>query len=151
LAAGQRLAEGIGINKGLFALGNMINALADGNHKLMPWRDSKLTKVLKVRGRSWPEAWRRRAGARVHPPGALAAWLRCAPAWCVRQPSQGLPSRAHAQARTGGGGGAPQQGGPLAGKLVQHIGATHWCNRWYDERYNWYNHCNQSGAARHHA
>jgi hypothetical protein len=88
--AGQRLIEGIGINRGLFALGNMINALADGNHKLMPWRDSKLTKVLKVglaAGRSWGGrglAWLQggaRAGHAPSLPGAAcsrpAQALRC--------------------------------------------------------------------------
>ncbi|GLU16082.1 hypothetical protein SLE2022_325320 [Rubroshorea leprosula] len=49
-AAGLRLKEGIHINKGLLALGNVISALGDekkrkeGGH--VPYRDSKLTRLL---------------------------------------------------------------------------------------------------------
>ena len=49
-AEGQRLKEGIQINKGLLALGNVISALGDdkrrnaGGH--VPYRDSKLTRLL---------------------------------------------------------------------------------------------------------
>jgi kinesin family protein 4/21/27 len=49
-AEGQRLKEGIQINKGLLALGNVISALGDdkrrraGGH--VPYRDSKLTRFL---------------------------------------------------------------------------------------------------------
>ncbi|PKU64923.1 kinesin-like protein KIN-4C [Dendrobium catenatum] len=49
-ADGMRLKEGIHINKGLLALGNVINALGDekkrkdGGH--IPYRDSKLTRLL---------------------------------------------------------------------------------------------------------
>eukprot|EP00897_Mesotaenium_endlicherianum_P006276 jgi/Mesen1/5677/ME000288S04888 len=52
-AEGARLREGIHINKGLLALGNVISALADdrkrreGGH--VPYRDSKLTRILQVR------------------------------------------------------------------------------------------------------
>jgi kinesin family protein 18/19 len=51
---GIRLLEGANINKSLLALGNCINALVDinntGNSKsFIPWRDSKLTRILKVR------------------------------------------------------------------------------------------------------
>jgi len=43
---GLRFKEGSNINKSLLALGNCINALADGlNH--VPYRDSKLTRILK--------------------------------------------------------------------------------------------------------
>ena len=42
---GQRLQEGIKINKGLLALGNVINALAE-NKQHVPYRDSKLTRML---------------------------------------------------------------------------------------------------------
>ena len=51
-AEGQRLKEGIQINKGLLALGNVISALGDdkrrhaGGH--VPYRDSKLTRLLQV-------------------------------------------------------------------------------------------------------
>lgn len=44
-AQGQRLQEGININKGLLALGNVINALAEGKPHV-PYRDSKLTRML---------------------------------------------------------------------------------------------------------
>lgn len=48
-ATGTRLKEGININKGLLALGNVISALGDetkpkGTH--VPYRDSKLTRML---------------------------------------------------------------------------------------------------------
>lgn len=44
-AEGQRLKEGININKGLLALGNVINALSEGKVHV-PYRDSKLTRML---------------------------------------------------------------------------------------------------------
>merc|ERR1719481_351268 len=43
---GVRFREGSNINKSLLALGNVINALADGS-KFIPFRDSKLTRLLK--------------------------------------------------------------------------------------------------------
>ncbi|XP_076066005.1 kinesin-like protein 3A [Oratosquilla oratoria] len=46
-ASGERLKEGININKGLLALGNVISALGDENHRgHVPYRDSKLTRLL---------------------------------------------------------------------------------------------------------
>lgn len=46
---GARLREGANINKSLLALGNCINALADRktNSQHIPYRDSKLTRLLK--------------------------------------------------------------------------------------------------------
>ncbi len=44
-ASGERLQEGIQINKGLLALGNVINALCERHHHV-PYRDSKLTRLL---------------------------------------------------------------------------------------------------------
>ena len=44
-ATGERLQEGIQINKGLLALGNVINALCE-KHNHVPYRDSKLTRLL---------------------------------------------------------------------------------------------------------
>ena len=48
-ATGQRLKEGIDINKGLFVLGNVISALGDIKKQgsFVPYRDSKLTRLLK--------------------------------------------------------------------------------------------------------
>jgi hypothetical protein len=50
-AEGQRMKEGIDINKGLLALGNVISALGDDNKRgkntFIPYRDSKLTRILK--------------------------------------------------------------------------------------------------------
>ncbi len=47
-ARGQRLKEGININKGLLVLGNVISALAKGDKtKFVPFRDSKLTRLLR--------------------------------------------------------------------------------------------------------
>ena len=43
---GARFREGSNINKSLLALGNCINALADGA-KYIPYRNSKLTRLLK--------------------------------------------------------------------------------------------------------
>ena len=51
-AVGQRLKEGIDINKGLLVLGNVISALASidpskPKTKFVPFRDSKLTRILR--------------------------------------------------------------------------------------------------------
>lgn len=46
-AVGERLAEAIEINLSLSSLGNVISALVDGNVKHIPYRDSKLTRILK--------------------------------------------------------------------------------------------------------
>ncbi|NWW47407.1 KI18B protein, partial [Pedionomus torquatus] len=48
-ARGERLREGANINRSLLALINVINALADGKNKKthIPYRDSKLTRLLK--------------------------------------------------------------------------------------------------------
>ncbi|NXX86487.1 KIF4 protein, partial [Urocolius indicus] len=47
-AEGDRLKEGININRGLLCLGNVISALGDENKKggFIPYRDSKLTRLL---------------------------------------------------------------------------------------------------------
>uniref|UniRef100_A0A8C0ZD26 Kinesin family member 4A n=1 Tax=Cyanistes caeruleus TaxID=156563 RepID=A0A8C0ZD26_CYACU len=47
-AEGDRLREGISINRGLLCLGNVISALGDDNKKggFVPYRDSKLTRLL---------------------------------------------------------------------------------------------------------
>jgi kinesin family protein 5 len=45
-ATGARLREGAQINKSLSALGNVINALTDGKSSHVPYRDSKLTRIL---------------------------------------------------------------------------------------------------------
>lgn len=47
-AEGQTLEEGKLINKSLSALGNVVNALTDGKSGHVPYRDSKLTRVLQV-------------------------------------------------------------------------------------------------------
>ena len=46
-AEGARLKEGININMGLLALGNVVNALTE-NKAHIPYRDSKLTRMLQV-------------------------------------------------------------------------------------------------------
>ena len=48
-AAGDRLKEATKINLSLSALGNVISALVDGKAKHIPYRDSKLTRLLQVR------------------------------------------------------------------------------------------------------
>eukprot|EP00298_Acanthocystis_sp_HF-20_P008863 c17950_g1_i1.p1 GENE.c17950_g1_i1~~c17950_g1_i1.p1 ORF type:complete len:818 (-),score=339.85 c17950_g1_i1:40-2460(-) len=45
-ASGDRLEEAKNINKSLSALGNVINALTDGKATHVPYRDSKLTRIL---------------------------------------------------------------------------------------------------------
>uniref|UniRef100_K3WZC1 Kinesin-like protein n=1 Tax=Globisporangium ultimum (strain ATCC 200006 / CBS 805.95 / DAOM BR144) TaxID=431595 RepID=K3WZC1_GLOUD len=45
-ASGKRLDEAKHINRSLSALGNVINALTDGKSKFIPYRDSKLTRLL---------------------------------------------------------------------------------------------------------
>ena len=50
---GIRMIEGANINKSLLALGNCINMLSEQNDKagrnnFIPYRDSKLTRMLKV-------------------------------------------------------------------------------------------------------
>lgn len=43
---GQQLKEATKINLSLSALGNVIQALVDGNHAHIPYRNSKLTRLL---------------------------------------------------------------------------------------------------------
>lgn len=45
-ATGDRLKEATKINLSLSALGNVISALVDGKAKHIPYRDSKLTRLL---------------------------------------------------------------------------------------------------------
>jgi kinesin family protein 4/21/27 len=46
-ATGERFKEGVNINKGLLALGNVISQLGDGgNTSYIGYRDSKLTRLL---------------------------------------------------------------------------------------------------------
>ena len=49
-AVGERLDEAKNINKSLSALGNVISALTDDKRAHIPYRDSKLTRILQVRG-----------------------------------------------------------------------------------------------------
>ena len=49
-ATGARLKEATKINLSLSALGNVISALVDGRSQHIPYRDSKLTRLLQVQG-----------------------------------------------------------------------------------------------------
>lgn len=56
------MKEGAHINRSLLALGNCINALSDkSGNKYINYRDSKLTRLLKVpaaaRARHWAPRW----------------------------------------------------------------------------------------------
>merc|ERR1712190_40896 len=46
MASGERLDEAKNINRSLSALGNVINALTDKKYSHVPYRDSRLTRVL---------------------------------------------------------------------------------------------------------
>jgi kinesin family protein 4/21/27 len=46
MATGGVMREGININKSLLCLGNVISALTDPQSKFVPYRDSKLTRIL---------------------------------------------------------------------------------------------------------
>ena len=48
-STGDRLKEATKINLSLSALGNVISALVDGKSKHIPYRDSKLTRLLQVK------------------------------------------------------------------------------------------------------
>eukprot|EP00976_Prorocentrum_cordatum_P106992 1194565-Prorocentrum_minimum.AAC.3 len=50
-ATGDRLKEATKINLSLSALGNVISSLVDGKSTHIPYRDSKLTRLLQVRVR----------------------------------------------------------------------------------------------------
>ena len=55
---GQRMKEGAHINRSLLALGNCINALSGkGTNKYINYRDSKLTRLLKVPAATGPGPW----------------------------------------------------------------------------------------------
>jgi len=45
-ATGDRLVEAQNINKSLSCLGNVIKALTSGSDSYVPYRDSKLTRIL---------------------------------------------------------------------------------------------------------
>lgn len=45
-AEGDVLEEAKNINKSLSALGNVISGLAEGNNSYIPYRDSKMTRIL---------------------------------------------------------------------------------------------------------
>lgn len=49
-ASGERLKEGVSINKSLLTLGKVISALASGKKGFVPYRESVLTWLLRVSG-----------------------------------------------------------------------------------------------------
>jgi hypothetical protein len=66
-AEGLRLKEGININRGLLALGNVISALSEGKPHV-PYRDSKLTRMLQDTPLPPPPFPRESPGNTVHTP-----------------------------------------------------------------------------------
>lgn len=63
---GQRMKEGAHINRSLLALGNCINALSDkSSNKYINFRDSKLTRLLKVRAAAALSKQKRRTPAPI--------------------------------------------------------------------------------------
>lgn len=46
--SGQQFNEGVQINRGLMALGNVISALSQKDRTHVPYRDSKLTRLLQA-------------------------------------------------------------------------------------------------------
>ena len=57
-ATGDRLKEGININRGLLSLGNVISALGEEKPpKHVPYRDSKLTRMLQGESEGSGEVW----------------------------------------------------------------------------------------------
>lgn len=66
------MKEGAHINRSLLALGNCINALSDkNNNKYINYRDSKLTRLLKVPAVAVARARRRAPGGLPGTPGGL--------------------------------------------------------------------------------
>jgi len=47
--SGTQFSEGVQINRGLMALGNVISALSEANRTHVPYWDSKLTRLLQAR------------------------------------------------------------------------------------------------------
>lgn len=72
-AEGQRMQEGIDINRGLLSLGNVITALSERKVHV-PYRESKLTRMLQV-------GWERRAWGVVGRSGSTAAAVAHAARW----------------------------------------------------------------------
>ena len=74
-ATGDRLKEATKINLSLSALGNCISALADGTSRHIPYRDSKLTRVLQdsLGGNTKTGTW---DGRRAHVRLRARVWLR---------------------------------------------------------------------------
>ena len=61
------MKEGAHINRSLLALGNCINALSDkGANKYVNYRDSKLTRLLKVPAATGPRPWAPGWGCQLH-------------------------------------------------------------------------------------
>jgi len=61
--SGTQFSEGVQINRGLMALGNVISAFSEANRTHVPYRDSKLTRLLqarRARGQSHCRVTRRR-------------------------------------------------------------------------------------------
>ena len=64
-ATGDRLKEATKINLSLSALGNVISALVDGRSQHIPYRDSRLTRLLQVTRKRERERERERERQRV--------------------------------------------------------------------------------------
>lgn len=80
------MKEGAHINRSLLALGNCINALSDkGGNKYINYRDSKLTRLLKVPEQAGPGHWHHEWACQT-----IAKQCAAIPSWISDESSSSL-------------------------------------------------------------